>query len=221
MLVVVVVSVRAAAQTYVPWASWGVAARREIPNRAGEARQGEGGPIAGVGYGMGWVSFGGLGMLVLGGRGQAGEVVTRKKEVGEWEIGRCVVRGVLGVGAGCWTGEGCSRGKGGMDGGCKHREGCGVIVVVGRSRWGVVGFVARRDWLPFDDRDCQAVILERRRAVALSSAQLERARDFDTGRYLQGRKSRQNACCLVGTSGEEEEADKPLRLDGYAGGRDV
>jgi Rad3-related DNA helicase len=85
----------------------------------------------------------------------------------------------------------------------------------------VVGFVARRDWLPFDDRDYQAVMLERRRAVALSSAQLERARDFDTGRYLLGRKSRQNACCLVRTSGEEEEADKPLRLDGYAGGRDV
>lgn len=35
-------------------------------------------------------------------------------------------------------------------------EGCGVIVVVGCSRWGLVGFVARRDWLPFDDRDSHA-----------------------------------------------------------------
>lgn len=46
-----------------------------------------------------------------------------------------------------------------MDGYAMHWEGCGVIVV-GRSRWGVVGFVARRDWLPFDDRDCQVVMLE-------------------------------------------------------------
>lgn len=71
VLVVVVVLVRAAAQTYVPWASWGVAARREIPNRAGEASQGEGGRGADSGRGMGWVWFGGLGMLVLGGRGHA------------------------------------------------------------------------------------------------------------------------------------------------------
>jgi hypothetical protein len=44
---------------------------------------------------------------------RAGEVVTRRKEVGEWEIGRCVVRGGLGVGAGPtgeggWMGDACT-----------------------------------------------------------------------------------------------------------------
>ena len=75
---------------------------------------------------------------------------------------------------------------------CKGRD--AAYSGVGRSRWGVVGFVARRDWLPFDDRDCQAVC-SKKKSVALSSAQLERAR-IATGRYLVGRKSRQNACLV-------------------------
>lgn len=72
--------------------------------------------------------------------------------VGDWEV-HCA----------WWAGRACVLDGGGMSRGRGEGmqwEGCGVIVVVGRSRWGVVGFVARRDWLPSDDRDCHAVVLE-------------------------------------------------------------
>lgn len=154
--------------------------------------RGVGGPIAGVAWGVSYE--------VPRGRG-------RGVGMGDWEV-HCAR----------WAGRACVLDGGGMSRGRGEGmqwEGCGVIVHGAWSAlWpGGIGF-------PLTIA-IATLLCSKGTSVALSSAQLERAR-IATGRYLLGRKSRQNACLFGRMAGEEErEADKPLRPPGYAGGRDV